>query len=165
MAIDPIDNLDNMGVAKHTQRALINNSFPKYKSVQKDIVFDGGTLNGIGDISGTNNPYTLFDITGTVELSIFAVCKTNLAGAGGTVEVGITGAIAVLIAQTTATDIDVGEIWHDDSPDAKVELTSVIKRNIVTSDVILTAATADITAGKIQFICMWTPISSDGNVA
>jgi len=164
MSIEPFNELDNLGVAKHTGNNLMNNDFPKYKSLEKTVTFDGGTEDAIGDIDGDNNPLTLFSVTGLVEVSIFAVCSTNLAGSSATVEIGTAGSTAGLIAQTTATDIDAGEIWHDNSPDNDIEATSVIGRNLVYDDIILTATTANVTAGVIKFVIRWSPITSDGNV-
>jgi len=114
--------------------------------------------------TGATGTTTLLSITGTVALSIFAVCSTNLAGASATIEVGTATSTAALIAQTTATDIDAKEIWHDASPDTSIELTSVIKKYIVTEDVIQTITTAAISAGKMKYIILWAPISVDGNV-
>ena len=60
--------------------------------------------------TGKQGTANLFTVTGTVALRIFAVCSTDLAGAGATIEVGVAGSTAGLIAQTTATDIDEDEI-------------------------------------------------------
>ena len=46
--------------------------------VSKRITFDGGTLDGIGDIDGTSNPATIFSVTGSVIVRIFAICDTGL---------------------------------------------------------------------------------------
>jgi len=141
-----------------------NPDMPQYETLEKEVTFDGGTTDAIGDITGAENPHTLFTVTGTVEMSIIAVCTTSLVGATATVEVGTALLTAGLIAQTTATDIDVNEIWHDATPDTSIELTSVILRKLVSDDIILTAATANVTAGVIKFILKWSPISLDGNV-
>lgn len=136
----------------------------------KTVTFDGGTANGIGDEGGTNNPYTLATVTGEILVSVLAVCTTNLAGATATLEVGTSKSTAAIIAQTTATDIDADEIWHDASPDTNVEAYTtaapVPKLFIVANggDIITTVGTADITAGVIKFIFMWAPISEDGNL-
>jgi len=135
------------------------------QTVEKVMTFDGGTTNDPGDFNGTGNPATLFTVEGVVKMKIIGLCSTSLTGASATVEIGVTGATAALIAQTTGTDIDAGEIWHDASPDKKIELTSVMGENIVTSDVIQTVATADVTAGVIKYFCMWYPLSSDANVS
>jgi len=134
------------------------------RQAEKTITFDGGTTNAIGDYDGTGNPFTIFSITGEVKAKLLAVCTTNLAGASATLEVGITGHTASLIAQTTATDIDANEIWHDASPDNGVEETSVAKEYFVVNglDVIGTVGTANITAGVIKFIALWKPVSKNG---
>ena len=138
----------------------------KWKRVEKTITFDGGTTDAIGDYDGTGDPFDIFSVTGEVIMNMVGICTTTLVGASATLEVGITGDTASLIAQTTATDIDVGEIWHDATPDSKVELSSVLLENIVAngSDIIGTTATANITAGVIKFVCLFNPLSANGNV-
>ena len=131
---------------------------------EKTITFDGGTGNAIGDFDGTGNPFTFFTVTGVIKMRIVAVCSTNLAGATSTVEVGTSTTTAGLIAQSTGTDIDAGEIWHDATPDSSVEAFTVAPDNIVAADVIGTVGTANMTAGVIKFIAMWTPISGNGNL-
>lgn len=166
MAVDIFtEAIEQMGVAQSNRNLLANQNWPQYKSIESTVTFDGGTTNGIGDYTGTNNPYTLFTVTGVVEISILAICTVSLVGASATIEVGTATTTAGLIAQTTATDIDADDIWHDASPDATVELTSVVTRKIVSENVIITVGTANITAGAIKFIIRWAPLSSDGNVA
>lgn len=137
-----------------------------WRQAEKDITFDGGTTNAIGDHDGTGDPFDVFTITGTIKLKLYAVCTTILAGASATLELGISGGTAKLIAQTTATDIDANEIWHDATPDSAVELSTVSVENIVANslDVIGTVATANITSGVIKFVALWKPISKDGNL-
>jgi len=146
------------------ERLLANPEWPQTGYLEKTVTFVGGTANGIGDESGTQNPYTLLTVTGLVEMSVIARCSTNLAGAA-TLELGTAATTAGILAQVAdATDIDAKDIWHDATVDASVELTSVVKRNLVSDDVILTVGTADITAGVITFYVRWSPISDDGNV-
>jgi hypothetical protein len=135
-------------------------------SVEKKVTFAGGTANAIGDYDGTGNPFTIFTVTGSVLVKILAVCETDLAGASATLEVGIAGNTAKLIAQSTATDIDAGEIWHDATPDSKIEASSVLVENIIAngSDIIGTVATANITAGVIRFVAIWYPLSEGSSV-
>ena len=130
----------------------------------KTVTFAGGTTNDIGDFDGTGNPATLFTVTGTVIVKLFATVNTDLAGATATLRVGTALSNASLIASTTATDIDQNEIWHDATPDASVELWTVATEKIVKQDIIQTAGTANITSGSITYHCIWKPISSDGNV-
>ena len=148
----------------------LNLSTRKYAGLQqaeKIITFDGGTTNGIGDFDGTGDPFDIFTVTGDVKMKIVGICTTILAGGGtATLEVGVTGATAGLIAQTTAVDIDANEIWHDASPDSPIELESVMGENIIANglDVIGSTGTANITSGVIKFICLWRPLSRDGEV-
>jgi hypothetical protein len=133
---------------------------------EKVMTFAGGTTNDPGDYDGTGNPATLFTVTGTVLMKLFAVCETTLTGASATVRVGVANNTAVCIAQITATDLAVGEIWHDATPDATVELTSILTEKIIANgrDIVQTVATANITAGAIRYICIWKPLSLDGDV-
>ena len=133
------------------------------RRADKVMTFAGATANDPGDYDGTGNPATLFTVKGEVRMRILARCNTSLVGAA-TIEVGTALTTAGLIAQTTATDIDANEIWHDATPDASVELTSVMGENIVSQDVIQTVGAANITAGKITYTCLWYPLSENGEV-
>ena len=135
------------------------------RQCEKSITFDGGTTNAIGDFDGTGDPFDIFTVTGTVRGRVYAVCTTTLTiVATATLEVGTAKNTAGVIAQTAGDAIDVDEIWHDASPDASVEALTTVAEKIINQDVIGTTATANITAGVIKFICVWTPVSSDGNV-
>lgn len=130
----------------------------------KQITFAGGTTNAIGDHDGTGDPFTIFTVTGLVVARIFGFCKTDLAGASATLEVGTAKGTAAIIAQSTATDIDANEIWHDATPDASVEALTVAPQEIIGQNVIGTVATANITGGVIDFYALWYPLSPDGNL-
>jgi len=130
--------------------------------VKKSVTFDGGTANDVGDLTGTGNPATLFTVTGEVLAYIVPVCKTLLAGATATLEVGVTGATAALVAQTTATDIDADEGWFAATPTLAVANTA--QYHVLGLDVIQTVGTADITSGVIDYYLFWKPLSDDGNV-
>ncbi|MBW2672495.1 MAG: hypothetical protein JRD89_03645 [Deltaproteobacteria bacterium] len=140
-----------------------------YKRATKTITFDGGTENAIGDHDGTGNPATVFTVTGQVIVRVIAVCTTNLTfDANATIELGIAGSTAGIIAQTdlTVEALTAKEIWHDATPDSEIEAIGVLKEFIITdgNDIILTVGTANVTGGVIEFTCYWTPVSSDGNV-
>lgn len=145
-----------------TANPLIVNS--NKRVVSKLATMDGGTLNGVGDINGTSNPYTLFTVTGVVKATVFGVCGLTIVGAG-TIEVGVTGDTAVILAQiATATDLATGEVYVDATPTTKVQAPAADQ--IITGglDIIFTAGTADLTAGNITFYCVWEPISSGATV-
>jgi hypothetical protein len=121
----------------------------------KAITYAAATTGAVGAT-------TLFTVTGTVGVRIFGVVSgTDLTGSG-TLEVGVTGATAGLIAQTTGTNLDVGEIWVDNGP-AVVEGLPALSI-ISGKDIIQTIGTNTITAGTIIYYCLWFPISADGNV-
>lgn len=132
--------------------------FGKAANLEKSITFAATT-------TGATGAHTIATVTGTVAISIFAVVNTSATiQAGATIEVGTATTTAGLIAQTAGDTLDANEIWHDASPDASIELTSVLKDNIVSEDVIYTVATDTIDTGAITFYIRWAPISSDGNV-
>ncbi len=130
----------------------------------KSVTFAGGTTNDIGDFDGTGNPATLFKVTGTVLVKLFAVVNTALEGASATIRVGTALSNTGLIASTTATNAIANEIWHDATPDASIELSTILTEKIVNQDIIQTVGTANITAGVLTYHCIWKPISTDGNV-
>lgn len=132
----------------------------------KKMTFAGGTANDPGDYDGTGNPATLFTVSGTCKIRLLAVGHTDLVGAAATIIVGTSKDTDALIASTTATDIDAMEIWHDNAPDNSVELASVVPEEIVAGgdDIIQTVGAANITAGVIEYMCWWYPLSPDGEV-
>jgi len=129
--------------------------------------FAGGTTDARGDKDGANAAFKLFNVTGTVLVKIFGICTVNLAGAGK-LEVGVTGNTAALIAQIAdATDLDAGDIFADATPTLGATLfADVLGPYIVANglDIYETSSVTDITAGNIQYICLWRPLSPDGNV-
>jgi len=151
--------MDNLTQGKVQQLAALG-----YFPVEKSMTFAGGTTNDPGDHDGTGDPATLFTVTGQVFMKLFAVCEVALEGASATIAVGTALSSAGLIASTTAANIIANEIWHDATPDASIELSSVATEKIVNQNVIQTVGTANITAGRLKYFCLWKPISADGNV-
>lgn len=155
---------DNLNDLKHS-----NLQYDGWRQSEKVITFIGGTPNAIGDYNGTGDPFDIFTVTGSVLVKVLAVCETNLAGASATLRVGadVSGQYAEIIAQTTATNIDAGNLWHDASPDKSIEASSVMDEHILVNnkDIVGEVDTANITSGVIRFICLWKPISKDGKVA
>jgi hypothetical protein len=112
--------------------------------------------------TGATGATTLFTVTGTVIVNIFGVCTVDLTGASATLEVGIAGNTAALIALTVGTTIDAGEIWTATSPPTVVAVGT--DKIISGTNIIQTIATAAVDTGAITYYCNWTPISSNGNV-
>jgi len=134
--------------------------FDGWRQEEQDVTLDGAAGSGaVGTVS-------LFTVTGSVIAKVYAICSTNVAGAGATLEVGVTGSTAAIIAQTTGTDIDANEIWHDATPDAGIEASSVATENVIANglDIFMTVGTANATGGVLKFICLWKPLSKNGDI-
>jgi len=138
-----------------------------YLVASKTVTFVGGTANAIGDHDGTGDPATLFTVTGAVSVRVYGVASVAPVGDTATIEVGVAGDTAGLIAQSTATDLAIGDVWLDATPTTKVEAISGLAEKIIGDglDIILTVGTANITAGVVTFYCLWTPISEGAEVA
>lgn len=112
-------------------------------------------------------PISVFTVTGDVALRIIGICKASCTSDGAiTIELGVTSNTAVLIAQIAdAKDLITNEIWHDATPDATIELSSVYREYVISNgqDVILTT-TGTLTAGTIAFYCEWYALSANGSV-
>jgi hypothetical protein len=130
--------------------------------------FTGGTTNAHGDYDGTGMPYSLFTVTGDVVLkAIWGVVNTDLAGATATIEVGVAGNTAGLIAQETATDLDDGNIFT--SATNAVGVARMADSGALTAindgaDIIETLGTANVTAGQIDYYCIWAPAEPGASV-
>lgn len=150
-------------------QVVANMPHDRFRIQRKTVTFAGASANGIGDFDGTGNPVTLFTVTGDVVCKFLAVCSVNLAfAANATIEVGTAASTAAIIAQTNLTTqaLAAREIWHDATPDAEIEASSVMKEVVISdgNDVILTVGTANVNTGSIVFYCMWYPLSTDGDV-
>lgn len=120
----------------------------------KAITYVAATTGAVGTT-------TLFDVTGVVAVRVFGVVSGADLTGSGTLEVGVASGTALILAQTTGTDLDIGEIWIDNAPALVEALPSPL---VVVSDIIQTIGTDTITAGTITYYCVWTPLSEDGNV-
>lgn len=112
--------------------------------------------------TGATGATTLFTVTGTVAVRVFGVVSGADLTGNGTLEVGVAGGTALILAQTTGTNLDVGEIWVDNGP----ALVEALPSPVIVSgkNIIQTIGTDTITAGTITYYCAWTPLSDDGNV-
>lgn len=123
--------------------------------------YTGATANSHGDHDGTADPYTIFTVTGDVIIkAIWGVVNTSLTGASATIEVGVTGNTAGLIAQETATDLDDGGIYT--SATNAVGVAAIAGSGALFAindglDIIETLATANVDAGQIDWYCIWAP--------
>jgi len=116
---------------------------------------------------GAQGTYTIFTVTGDIMLRVFGLCQVLIDSAGApTIELGITGNTAALIAQTAGKDLDADETWQDNGPEANPgDVAAAMAKNFVPAngaDVLLTVGAADITAGDVDFHAFWMPLSTDG---
>lgn len=120
------------------------------------------------DDAGAQGTFTIFTVTGDVMVSVAGICQVLMdSGGAATIELGIAGNTAAIIAQTTATDLDQYETWQDAGPEANpgpVDLTARTFFVANGADVILTVGAADLTAGDIDLLCRWFPVSTNGAV-
>lgn len=119
------------------------------------ITYVAGTTGAVGAT-------TLWTVTGTIAVRVFAVCGAVDLTGSGTLEVGIAGNTAAIIAQTAATAIDAGEIWYGTNPPT----VGVMPSTLILSgtNIIQTIGTNTVTAGTLTYYAIWNPISSDGNL-
>jgi hypothetical protein len=112
--------------------------------------------------TGATGATTLFTVTGTVAVRVFAVTgAVDLTGSGN-LSVGIAANTAAIAAVTAATAIDAGEIWYGTSPPTVGVLPSTLILN--GTNIIQTIDTNTVTAGTLTFYCLWFPISATGLV-
>ncbi len=114
--------------------------------------------------TGAIASHTLFTVTGNVLLAVFGIVDTTLDSAGApTIEVGVTGNTAVLIAQGTAKNYADGDVYVD-ATDTRVGAGAPPAMQAINDglDVLLKITGATLSAGVIDFYCLWRPLSSDG---
>jgi len=124
----------------------------------KTITYVAGTTGAVG-------AHTLFTVTGNVFAKIFGVCTVDVTGAG-TNEVGVANNTAALIAQTTGTAIDAGEVWFDATPIVGVTAVTNIPEKLIVNgaDIIETIAGATLTGGVVTYYCYWSPLDNTSSV-
>lgn len=136
---------------------------------KRTLTFAGGTADAWGDHDGALDGTAIYTVTGLCFVKLIAVCTTSLTGDTATVEVGITGDTAIFMPTETATQIDAGQIWLNDAANAAYGI--IGEENAAAdnlpiyalngNDIICTVKTANITAGVLDFYCIWKPISTD----
>jgi len=156
MSVEPFGKLDHLGVSQTNRQSNLNNLWPQFKSLEVDITFAASTTGAVA-------VHELFTVTGVVEVALIAVCTTSVTGTG-TIQVGTALDTDVLIADTTGSGITKYDIWHDNSPDNSVEVSTVITRRICAENIDYKISTNTLTGGVVKFILLWNPISSDGTV-
>lgn len=118
----------------------------------------------------TSSPVSLFTVTGDVLVRVFGTVQTTVESASntGTLEVGVSGNTAVLLAQTTAdgTNLLAGVAWVDATATTKGKKATDGDWFVIAGgeDIILTVATNNMTAGAVTVYCEYIPLSDGATV-
>lgn len=126
----------------------------------KTITFTGAS--GLG-LHATNTVW--FTQAGGLVLVRYIAgrCTTDLAGAGGTLTLGVVGQTGLFIAATTATTLlsATAELWVSTTAtlggivETAADVNEIINANIVSA----MHATNDITGGVLELNVMWMPLT------
>lgn len=117
------------------------------------------------------SPHALFTVTGHVMASVIGVTGAALASTSntGTIAIGISGATALYLPQTTVNGTNfpaAGTVWTgDNSPTLLGEVLSSAGLTWAVqsqTDIIATVATNSLTTGSITFYCFYIPLSETG---
>jgi hypothetical protein len=123
------------------------------------------TLTGAAGLGLSASPIPLFNLTGAVWIEKIAGwgITTPTSAGGGTLALGVTGSTALFIAATTATTLTAAKTWQTTTANATGLAVPAALANIaIAASIIGTVATADITAGVIEFVVHYRPLSTDG---
>lgn len=123
-----------------------------------------------------NSPITLWTVTGTVLMRVHgSVGATQFTSTGGTgtLAIGFAGATTALIGTTTVngtTNFIANAVWFDTTPTTTQKVWPVTAVNpgvwteVSNTNVILTIATNNMTAGAANLFCDWIPVSAGASV-
>lgn len=133
----------------------------------KTLAFTGEA--GLGAVGAV----PLFTVTGEVViLAIVPYVVDSLTAAGvekPTLSLGVTNALALFIAATPAIVLLTGEFWTEATgggvADTGILIPMALKDTAITSDIVGTVATHNITGGTLRFDVYWRPLSANGLVA
>jgi hypothetical protein len=132
---------------------------------------DGLTVGGIAvsktvTFSNTAADVDLFDITGGVNLKVYAFCTTDVESAAGC-NIGVDLGSTAIIADTDCTTLEANDVWHDAAPDSSVELSSVHEEyTSYGGTVVLDVEGAkQVDSGVIIFVAVYSPITTGATVA
>lgn len=148
MAVDAVQQIDRNHKVINSNEAIL---------LESPWTFAAATTGAVG-------AHTLFTVTGSVLATVWAECSVDVTGSG-TGEVGVTGNTAALIAQTTGTAIDAGEVWQNATPTVGIGAALGNARPITNGlDILLTIATDTFTAGVVTFFCTYRPVTSGAKI-
>lgn len=132
------------------------------QSITKTIAFTGAAGNGAVGL------VTVFTLSGLIYcVKCLVWCTEDLVSAGGgSVSLGSTANVAGLIAVTTATGIDNGEMWLTTAPGVgTVAVPSVMSNAFWGSTISIDVTTGAVTDGTLVFYLEYIPISNGATVS
>lgn len=137
--------------------AAANITSPNYVAVAVDLA--SATWN-------TAASHEVLTVTGLVRVHLWIECTENVAGAGS-IQFGVEGATNGMIASTTGTDLDAGDLWYDASPTTSWDTDGnvVMIYDINGLDIGYEITGAALTDGTLVVHCVWEPLNATGNVA
>ena len=120
----------------------------------------------VNTTTGAQGSHTLFTVTGDVLVTIFGSCTTNMTGSTADFEVGVTGNTAGLIAQIADVEtLDAGDIYQDATPEVGTVALPSSRIIVGGLDILLKITSVTITAGVIDWYCLWRPLSEGANIS
>ena len=129
------------------------------------------TDSNAGGLGEEGTPIPIFDVTGVVLINTLTALVTTIVaeeGATTVMSLGVTGQVALFIADTEPEDLDAGEFWQVIGTGAGTNgdaLVAAMKDILVSANIINTVSLAAVTSGVIAYTALWTPLSADGLVA
>jgi len=125
---------------------------------KQTITFAAGTTGAVA-------AKEVFQVTGLVLCTVFGICTTTLTGSG-TIAVGTVNDTDLIIAASTGASIDAGDLWIDDAAIGDAEEYANALPWILTNgqDLAYEVESATLTAGVIDFYCLWYAISKGAEV-
>jgi hypothetical protein len=116
--------------------------------ISKSVTFAAATTGAVG-------VFPLFTITGPCIAKVIGYCSSDVTGSG-TIEVGIAGDTAALIAQTTGSNIVTGKFWTTNTP--AIDMADTTGKALAL-DIAYKIASNTLTAGTVTFYCYFRPMS------
>jgi hypothetical protein len=135
----------------------LSNTDPNYIRVTADMA--SATWN-------TDATHEILTVTGLVRVKIIAECTESLVGVGATISLGTETTADAWIADTTAADIDVGQLWYDAAAHVTNvnTATALVDKVVIGVDIGYEIDTAALTDGTMVFHVWWEPISAGSAV-
>lgn len=126
--------------------------------------FNGTAANARGNLAGTNDPYTLFTVTGDVLAGVYGVASGTMAGAGS-ISVGPAGNATLMMAAIAGTNIPINSCWMDATPAIGKPVDSLnyyILGNGV--DIVEDVSGTNVEGGNIYYVALWKPLSPSSSL-